>query len=91
MGFSMSMFSAQSSPIAIDFGSSSVKLMQLDREDPPNLVAAAELAIPESLRTQPAAALGYVSAELPGLLRSAEFKGKKAVTARIMCAPGRLT
>ncbi len=79
MGFGM--FASQQSPIAIDFGSSSVKLMQLDKNDPPSLIAAAELAIPESLRTQPAAALGYVGAELPSLLKSAEFQGKKAVTA----------
>lgn len=78
MGFGM--FAPQHAPIAIDFGSSSVKLMQLDRENPPNLVAAAELVIPESLRTQPVAALQHVGAELPSLLRSAGFKGKKVVT-----------
>ncbi len=43
MGFSM--FSAQSSPIAIDFGTSSVKLLQLSLGDRPTVVAAAALPI----------------------------------------------
>lgn len=79
MGFGM--FTAQQTPIAIDFGSSSVKLMQLDRSDPPKLLAAAELAIPETVRTTPQHALAHVATELPALLKSAGFKGKKAVTA----------
>ena len=44
MGFSM--FRAQSSPIAIDFGTSSVELLQqLSFGDRPTVVAAAELPI----------------------------------------------
>ena len=40
------MFSGQCSPIAIDFGSASVKLLQIGAGETPALVAAAELAVP---------------------------------------------
>ena len=47
MGFGM--FSAQASPIAVDFGSSSIKLLQIASPEKPTLVAAAELPVPEGV------------------------------------------
>ncbi|MCZ6835284.1 MAG: pilus assembly protein PilM [Planctomycetota bacterium] len=77
----LGMFSGQQSPIAIDFGASSVKLMQLDRSDPPQLLAAAELVIPEMIRTSPQHVMAHIEQEIPTLLKSGDFKGKKVVTA----------
>ena len=46
-GFTKTKFS----PIAIDFGSDSLKLLQIIPTDPPQLVAAASSTIPEHART----------------------------------------
>ena len=46
----LSMFSSQPPPIAIDFGSSSVKLLQMSPGDPSKIAAAAELQIPDEAR-----------------------------------------
>ena len=67
MGFSM--FGAQSSPIAIDFGTSSVKLLQLSLGDRPTVVAAAELAIPDAIRQDKQARLDFYARKLPGRRR----------------------
>jgi len=75
------MFTTPQSPIAIDFGSSSVKLMQLDRGEKPKLLAAAELPIPASIRRTPQHVFAHMEVELPALLKSAGFKGKRVVTA----------
>lgn len=77
----LGMFTAQQSPIAIDFGSSSVKLMQLDVLDSPSVIAAARLEIPESFRGSSAQVMQYLSEMLPALIRNSGFKGKKIVTA----------
>ncbi len=77
MGFSM--FSAQSSPIAIDFGTSSVKLLQLSLGDRPTVVAAAELPIPDAIRQDKQKRLDFFAKKLPGLLRKAAFKGRRAI------------
>ncbi len=77
MGFSM--FSAQSSPIAIDFGSSSVKLLQLSPGDKPAVVAAAELPIPDEIRPDKQKQLDFLAKKLPGLLSKAAFKGRRAI------------
>ena len=77
MGFSM--FGAQSSPIAIDFGTSSVKLLQLSLGDRPTVVAAAELPIPDAIRQDKQKRLDFFAKKLPGLLRKAAFKGRRAI------------
>lgn len=77
----LGMFTAQQSPIAINFGSSSVKLMQLDMKDPPSVVAAACLKIPETIRGSAAQVMEFLAKQLPVVIRNAGFKGKKVVTA----------
>lgn len=77
MGFSM--FCAQSSPIAIDFGTSSVKLLQLSPSDRPTVVAAAALPIPDAIRHDKQKRLDFFAKKLPGLLRKAAFKGRRAI------------
>lgn len=74
-----SMFSTQSSPIAIDFGSSSVKLLQIGTGRKPPLIAAAELAIPDSIRSDQSAVFEYYNEYLPKLVRDSGFKGRRAV------------
>jgi len=75
------MFTAQQSPVAIDFGSSSVKLLQIGTGDKPPLVAAGELPVPDSVRTEPEKTFAFYEEWLPKILRDAKIKGKRAVIA----------
>ena len=85
----ISMFSTHASPIAIDFGTSSVKLLQISGAERPNIVAAAELPIPDAMRFEPAQLLPYFAAKLPKLLHAGRFKGRRAVVAvRVAVAVG---
>ena len=68
-------------PIAVDFGTGSLKVLQLDAGEPPRLVAAASEATPESCLGEPAARLEAQAAALPRLLREGPFKGRRAVCA----------
>lgn len=77
MGFSM--LSAQSPPIAIDFGTSSVKLLQLSTGVEPTIMAAAELPIPDAIRPDKKKRIDFLAKKLPGLLRKAAFKGNRAI------------
>ena len=77
MGFGM--FSVQSPPIAIDFGSSSVKLLQIGTGDRPPLLAAAEIPIPDSIRGENDKLIDFYAEWIPKLMREGKFKGKRAV------------
>jgi Tfp pilus assembly PilM family ATPase len=77
MGFSM--FSTHASPIAIDFGTSSVKLLQITGSDRPNIAAAAELTIPDEIRFEPNQLFTHFAAKLPKLLHAARFRGRRAI------------
>lgn len=77
MGFGM--FSVHHSPIAIDFGSASIKLLQLGDGDRPPLLAAAELPIPDSIRSDAERVLSYAAEWLPVSIRDGRFKGKRVV------------
>lgn len=75
-----SMFTKQASPILADFGSASVKLLQVSSGDRPVATAAAELMLPEELRGQTLdRKFEYYAAELPKLLKDNDFKGKRVV------------
>lgn len=76
-----SMFSNHSSPIAIDFGSSNVKLLQTGGGAQPTLVAAAEITLPDSVRMEPLARIEYCAEELPKVLKEGGFRGKKVICA----------
>lgn len=76
-----SMFQAAQSPIAIDFGTSSIKILQIAADDRPHIVAMAELAVPDAARTDPATHLDFIAEYLPGILSQGKFKGRKAVIA----------
>lgn len=74
------MFSGQASPIAIDLGSSSAKLLQTGSAgDSPALVAAAEVSIPDEARGDQERTMAFWAEALPEMLRKGKFKGKRAV------------
>jgi len=75
------MFTAQQSPVAIDFGSSSVKLLQIGTGDKPPLIAAGEMPVPDSARNEPDKTFSFYEEWLPKIMRDAKVKGKRAVIA----------
>lgn len=77
MGFSWSR--KTSTPIAVDFGSDSVKVLQLLPEDPPQLAAAAAIAIPDHLRRDADAHQQFLTQELRRVIREAGFTGRRVV------------
>ncbi len=81
----LGMFSASNSPIAIDFGTSSAKLLQITPGERPSILAAVGLRIPDGIREDRNARLSYLEKQLPRMLRKGGFKGRRAVCS-IPCA-----
>lgn len=77
MGFSM--FSAHASPIAIDFGSSCIKVLQLSSGEPSSLVAASQVQIPDELRSDPEKLFAFYTEAIPSALSAARIKGRRCV------------
>lgn len=69
------------SPIAIDFGADSLKLLQVSGSDAAQLVAAASVVIPEEARQDNAARMLFLEESLRALLRDLPFKGKRVICA----------
>lgn len=67
------------SPIAIDFGADSLKLLQVVDSDPPQLIAAAAAPLPDEARQNPSARQAFFAQKLPELLRSQPFRGRAAI------------
>src|SRR5262245_49993272 len=67
------------SPIAVDFGVASLKVLQLSLGDAPALVAAASVETPEELIEKDGERLAWQAEQLPELMRGLGFKGKRAV------------
>ncbi len=67
------------SPIAIDFGADTLKLLQVTLGDPPQLVASACRVIPELYRDESAGRTTYIADALRDLLKSQPFKGRRAI------------
>ncbi len=79
----LSMFSSLASPIVADFGSSSLKLLQVSTGDKPVVIAAAEIVIPDDIRGQTMERrFEFLAKELPRVLAEGGFKGK-----RVVCSP----
>lgn len=72
-------FSGQVSPIVVDFGHASLKLLQITTGATPSIVAIAELPIPEEHRADASARRRWVAERLPTLLKSRPFKGRRVV------------
>ncbi len=80
MGFRL--FSNPAMPIAINFGSSSAKLIQLAPDvdgGSSSLLGAAELSIPESAQQSLDVLFSYYEQHLPLLLREGKFKGRRVL------------
>ena len=75
----LSMFSSQQPPVAIDFGSSSVKLLQMSPGDQTKIAAVAELQIPDEARRNSIQRLEFFAKKLPKVLSKGGFSGKRAM------------
>jgi len=75
LGFTKPRFS----PIAIDFGTDTLKVLQLSLGDAPQLIAAASAVIPELARSDANSRRAFLSSTLKNLLKSQPFKGKRAI------------
>lgn len=67
------------SPIAIDFGADTLKVLQVSLGDPPQLIASASRVIPELYRDDGAGRMTYLADALRDLLKTQPFKGKRAI------------
>ncbi len=67
------------SPIAVDFGADSIKLLQVIPSDPPQVITAASAEIPEHARLDPTARYAFFVEALKSLLKSQPFKGNRAI------------
>ncbi len=79
MGFGLS--KQRVSPIAVDFGADSLKLLQVVPEQPAQLLAAAAAVVPEEARQDSAARMAFYSQTLRKLLKQQPFKGRRAMLA----------
>ena len=77
----LSMFNNQPSPIALDLGASSLKLLQLTSAETPEIIAAAELPVPDSIRSNQTAQFEYFTEHLPKMLSKGKFKNRRIVIA----------
>lgn len=68
-------------PIAVDFGVSSLKVLQLSAGDTPTLIAGAALETPDALLYDAAKRLAFQCQALPRLIKAGKFKGKRAACA----------
>ena len=68
-------------PIAIEFGTGSLKILQVAQGEPPSLVAAACLQTPDDLLADHRKRLEFQLEGLPRLIRRGGFKGRRAVCA----------
>jgi type IV pilus assembly protein PilM len=67
------------SPIAVDFGFDSLKLLQIAPAEPPQLVAAAAAQVDEEARADPASRHAAFLESLKLLLEKQPFKGRRAI------------
>lgn len=68
-------------PIAIDFGVSALKVIQLAAGDTPTLIAAACLDTPDALIYDHATRFQFQCQALPRLIKAGKFRGKRAACA----------
>ena len=69
------------SPIAIDFGADSLKMLQVVPGEPTQVVAAACVPVPEAARVDPAARLSFMEDAVKQQLKALPFRGKRAICA----------
>lgn len=70
---------ALGAPIGIDFGASSLKVLQVTSDETPAIVAAGCVETPENLLHNVKRRIEFQMEALPGLISSLSFKGRRAV------------
>lgn len=78
---SVGMGANTTSPIGVDFGAGSLKLLQIDNTETPKLISAAALDTPMDLLADNQKRIDFQLEALPKLLKKAGFKGKRTVCA----------
>lgn len=81
MGF-RHMFTATTTPVAVDLGGASAKLLQVSSDDVPEVVASYDLSYPEDARVDIARRLEFLADTLPDTLKREGFSGR-----RVVCSP----
>lgn len=81
MGFK-DMFKATTTPVAIDFGSATVSMLQLSLDENPEVIASHELVIPDDARSDHGRRFEFLADALPRTLAQGDFAGR-----RVVCAP----
>lgn len=66
-------------PIAIDLGSQSIKLLQLSGTEQPNLISAVTVAVPEALQSDAGKRLQFQLEAIGPALKQGGFRGKRVV------------
>ena len=69
------------SPIAIDFGTSALKVLQVIQGDTPQFISAASMPVPADIISDHKRRLELQFQALPKLVKSVDFRGKRAVCA----------
>lgn len=69
---------ALGAPIAVDFGSATLKMLQLTNDDPSQVVAAGCIEVPENLRADIKRRLEFQIESLPKLVGSLPLRGRRA-------------
>ncbi|MGE3107126.1 MAG: hypothetical protein AB7G11_08725 [Phycisphaerales bacterium] len=78
---SVSLLTNSTSPIAIDFGIGSLKVLQIGVGDEYSLIAAAQAEVPDDVQTDHVKRLDFQAEALARIIRGGAFKGKRAMCA----------
>lgn len=69
----------QSRPVAVDFGTTALRILKLSTAEPPAIICAASLPTPDTLIGDPAKRFAYQLEQLPGLFRKNKIGAGRAV------------
>ncbi len=78
---SVGLLTNSTSPIAIDFGVGSLKLLQIGIGEENSLIAAAQAEVPDDIQTDHTKRLDFQAEALARIIRGGAFKGKRAMCA----------
>ena len=75
----------KASPIAVDLGADSLKLLQIMPSDPPQVLAAVAAVVPEHARCDPVARQQFILEAMHTMLKDQPFKGKRVICSIPSC------
>jgi Tfp pilus assembly PilM family ATPase len=73
------------SPIAVDFGTDSIKMIQAVLGEPPQIIAAASMEVPPEARTDPSVRQPFLFEAVARMVREQSFKGRRAIISLPAC------